>query len=330
MSDPLLRLAIVPFILLLAFIELRDRPTRVLKGSDAPVATPPGQWEKAKPLPSSRYEFASVVLEDKIYTIGGVFLPSVWFPSKLVERYDPATDTWQRMRDYPIRVHHAAATVCDGLLYVVGGNGLRIIPRSEVFAYNPKADVWERRAPLPVARGALGAACLDGRIYAVGGGINKRPVAMVDAYNPATDTWTRRTPMPTAREHLTVVAAAGRVFALGGYSGTRFNNLTANEAYDPKTDTWEARAPLPYAVSGLAAAAIGDSIFVFGGEQGWAVSDEVHEYRISQDRWIRRKDLPLGRYALTASVIGKRIHVIGGNDVIMGYRPRTDHDIFIP
>lgn len=321
---------LIPFKVLLFIIELRDKPDRILKGSGTSVSKHPGKWEKAAPLPSWRYEFSGDVLGDEIFLIGGVVLPSVWFPTRLAEAYNFKKDTWRKIAPCPILVHHTGVVECNKKLYVVGGNGIRIIPRSNVYEYDVLSDKWIRRADLPYARGALGVVEINNSIYAAGGATNKIPLNILNMYDPKTDSWTTLSSMPTAREHVAAVAAEGRMFVLGGYAGNRFNNLTANEVYDPKTDKWKKLSPLPYPVSGLAAAVVGGSIFIFGGEQGWAVSSEVHEYIINRDKWVRRRDMPVARYALTATSVNKEIHVIGGNSVIMGYDFRRDHDIFTP
>lgn len=328
-NNTLFNIIIFPFIILFFAYELLANPARVLEGSGA-VINEIGQWTKAAPLPSFRYEFAAGALDGKVFTIGGIVLPSVWFPTNIVEIYDPKTDTWERGKKYPERVHHTGAAVCNDKLYVVGGNDIRITPKSSVYAYDIKKDSWQKRASLPTARGALGVTCLDGLIYAVGGGVNKRPVNNLDVYNPTTNTWSSKAAMFTTREHLFAVAVKGKVYALGGFGETRFDNLVSNEAYDPATDTWERLAPMPYPVSGFAAVGMGNSIFIFGGEQGDAVSKEVHEYKIDEDKWFRRPDLPAPRYALTATVVGNSIHVIGGNDMVMGYEFSRSHDVFTP
>ena len=171
---------------------------------------------------------------------------------------------------------------------------------------------------------------IDNKIYAVGGGVNKKPVDILEVYDPITNIWETKSPMPTAREHITAVNAHGKLHVLGGYSGNRFNNLNVHEAYDPITDKWKKLAPLPYVVSGLAAATIGESIFIVGGEQGWAVSGEIHEYKIKEDKWVRRANLPVPRYALTATTVANDIHIIGGSGYLMGDDFREEHDIFTP
>lgn len=156
------------------------------------------------------------------------------------------------------------------------------------------------------------------------------PLDVLERYDPKKNTWEKRAPMPTKREHIAAVSCGGKLYVLGGYAGTRFNNLTTNEVYDPHTDTWKTLASLPYPVSGFSSAAIGESIFIFGGEQGWAVSGEIHEYKIRVNRWIRRSDLPAARYASTATTFGKSIFVIGGSSILMGEDFRSENDIFTP
>lgn len=326
----LLQIKLIPFFILLFLIELKYKPDRHLRGSNTLIESNPGRFRKASPLPSFRYEFASAELNGSVYVIGGVHLPSVWFPTRLVEKYNLEKDTWITVAPYPKPIHHTGAVSCLGKLYVVGGNGVRIVPRNDVYAYDPVDNTWTRKTNLPVARGALGVVAINNKIYAVGGGINKKPVNILEEYDPFTNTWQTRTPMPTAREHIAAVEAHGKLHVLGGYNGNRFNNLNIHEAYDPLTDTWQKCAPLPYAVSGLAAATVENSIFIVGGEQGWAVSGEIHEYKIKEDRWIRRADLLLPRYALTATTISNSIHIIGGNGYLMGNDFRTEHDVFLP
>lgn len=56
-------------------------------------------WSSRAPMPTARSHAAAVVLDGKIWVIGGEEKRSV--PSRAVEVYDPATDTW--MRRAPLR-----------------------------------------------------------------------------------------------------------------------------------------------------------------------------------------------------------------------------------
>ena len=330
MSSIIFWFKILPFILLLTFTEFYSQPDKVLKGSNLPVDKTPGTFQAADPIPSFRYEFTASAVNGKIYLVGGIDLPSVWFPTSLVEVYDPVKNLWSPGTNYPRRIHHTSSATCEGKIYVVGGNGRRIFSTSDVYSYDPLKDVWEKKANLPQARGALASVCLNGKVYTVGGGLNKKALAELDEYDPKTDTWKIKTPMPTAREHLAAVAADGKIYVFGGYPDERSNSLPNNEVYDPKTDKWETKAPIPYPVTGFSAVYHDGSIFLFGGEQGWAVSKEVLEYKIAENRWIRKADLPVARYGFAAVVVNNSIHILGGNDVLMGYKFLNDHYVFLP
>ncbi len=323
------RMLLFPFAMLLWCIEQKEKPNRILRGSNR-LVTGTGSWKNGAPLPSFRYEFASTFVGDDIYVIGGVWLPSVWFPTSLVEVYSSKTNSWKQVTPYPKLVHHTSAVSVNGLLYVVGGNGIRIAPKNDLYAYDPKKDSWIRMPDMPTARGAHVAVAIGNKIYAIGGGINKRPVPVVEVFDTKTQKWEAKSSMPTAREHITGAVVDGKIHILGGYAGSRFNNLTTHEVYDPGTDTWETKASLPYEVSGLSSATIGKRLFIFGGEQEWAISGEVHEYVPDSDSWVRHSDLPIPRYALTATTIKSSIYCIGGSGYLMGDDFRRENDIFTP
>jgi N-acetylneuraminic acid mutarotase len=322
--------SLLPFAALNIVRDTLLRPDRKLRGSRKPVDKRGGRWNTARALPSWRYEFGAAKVGDEIFVVGGLTLPTVYTITRRVEAYSLKTDRWRRVAPYPVFIHHPSVVSVGEVLYVVGGNGWRITPYGYVFAYHPEEDRWIRKKDMPTPRGALGAAIVDGKIYAVGGGTNHVARSELEVYDPWSDTWKKLTPMPTPREHLAVATAGGYVFAMGGYTKSLSECLKVNEMYDPKTDTWEKRAPLPLATSGFAAVGLGKSIFIFGGEQGWSVSPEVHEYRITEDRWIRKTDMLCGRYASVAVAVGDNIHVIGGNDEIHGYAYSLDHDVFHP
>jgi N-acetylneuraminic acid mutarotase len=321
---------LVPFLFLLAFINFRDHPVRTFTGSGQPIVAPAGRWEKASPLPTERYDFGSAVFDNKLYIVGGLVLPSPWVPTNRVDVYDPSTDSWTRLADYPKVVHHEGVVACNNELYVIAGYWLRIWPSFSVYRYRAAENAWERRADIPIARGAAGAVCVSNKIYVVGGENEQGQLQSLVVYDTTKDTWEHKSPMPTAREHVAVVAAEDKIFAIGGLQGDRFHSLTVNEVYDAATDTWETRAPLPHAVNGLFGVVLGESIYVFGGARGDALSPEVFEYNLAKDTWVRRADMPVGRYGYAIGVMNNRIHVVGGNTVVRGNFFSQDHDVFIP
>ena len=76
------------------------------------------EWSECAPLLVPRYGHSACVCEGKIYVMGGdhsgVLIP-------FAERYDPQTDTWERIPDMPIRVAASRAVSIDEIIYLFGG-----------------------------------------------------------------------------------------------------------------------------------------------------------------------------------------------------------------
>ena len=98
---------------------------RVLVGAAATLAlaTAAGgatsAWEERAPLPLPRTEVSAAVVGSEIVVLGG--LTDDGGASRRVDAYAPARDTWRRLPDLPVGVHHSAAVGANGKLYVLGG-----------------------------------------------------------------------------------------------------------------------------------------------------------------------------------------------------------------
>lgn len=326
----LLQLWLLPFKLISLWSEIVTRKIgRHFKGSDLPIK-PSGTWKKAPNLPSFRYEFGAATVDDNIYVVGGVIAPTVYFPTNLVEVFGVKKNNWCRVKNHPVIIHHPGVTSDGNQVYVIGGNGIRIISYRCAHAYDPIRKSWMRLPDMPTKRCALGLAYWAGKIYAVGGADNKYPLSKLEEYDIKTQTWKRLPDMSTAREHLFAVAASNKIYAIGGYQHDRFHNVNTFEVYDIETKKWSKLAPLPAKVSGITAAVWGKSIYVFGGEQGWAVSAEVYEYQIDKNIWKRIENLKTARYAAACAVASDGIHIIGGNTRMYTDKFSYDHDIYQP
>ncbi len=311
--------------------DWRFKPDRkTLEGTVLPITPNTGSWKLAAPLPSHRYEFGAAAVGKAIYVAGGIFQPSVWLPTKQFERYDTETNAWTKLPDVPHVVHHPGVASDGSYIYVIGGDGWRIIPLSLAWRYDTINNSWTRLPDLPTKRGALGLAHIDHKLYAIGGAANDKKYATVECFDIQTQQWSTKTSMPTPREHLAVAVLDGEIHALGGYSTDRFGSQTTHEVYNPKTDTWKKAAPLPIRLCGFSAEAIGNTLYVFGGEQGWAISGYVFAYQRDSDRWIRVADLPEPRYASTAVRVDNQIYVMGGNTLMFSDNFSDHNDVFTP
>jgi len=302
----------------------------VTTDSRAPVdLSAPGRWATSAAMPTPRQEVAVAAYGGHVWVIGGLGAGAA--PVSTVERYDPASNTWDARPRLPTPVHHAAAVVVGDRLYVVGGytgGRLQWQPLDNVYEWSDARGTWEARVPMPTPRGALAAVQLNGRIHALGGSASD-PLSAHEVYDPTTSRWTVVNAMPTARDHLAAVVFHDRVWALGGrasFTGTQYANV---EVYDAATDSWRTGPPLPRGRGGLAAAALPDRILVFGGEAPFRIFNATEMYEPSGNRWIAKEPMPTPRHGIGAVAIDGRVYVTGGGTE-PGFAPSQANEVYTP
>ncbi len=217
------------------------------------------QWTPRESMRIGRTDLSTVVVNGKIYAIGGQIL--LWMWRKHVEVYDPVTNTWEMRADMLEVRPTFSASAAAGRIYVMGG-----ADDESTEEYNPVADSWEKKAMMPHRRTWFATSVVDGKIYAIGGPNWGQPGGhsrSVQAYDPATDTWEKRADMPTARCCLSAETVNGIIYAIGGAFGGQI--LQTVEAYNPETDTWETMADMPEARHGFSTSVVDGKIYVFTG-----------------------------------------------------------------
>jgi N-acetylneuraminic acid mutarotase len=282
-------------------------------------------WEIGQNMSSARNELAAILLDNKIYVIGGEDIAAGGSQKDTLEVYDTINGKWLKnnIAQMPASLDHTAAATYDGKIYVVGGFHERKTPTNTLLIYDPKTNEWTEGRSLPSARGALTAEFINGTLYAIGGlNSSQVPVSTNEAYNPNTNTWTSKAPMPTARHHHSSAVADGKLYALGGRilgNGVPsedidegLSNFDRNEVYDPQSDSWEIREPMLVKRSGFTATAFSGYVYVFGGEGVAEVYDSVEKYDPLSNSWSFQAPLPTGRMGLKAVSFDDRIYVIGG------------------
>ncbi len=177
----------------------------------------PAAWQPAAPMPEARAHFATGVVGGKAYAIGGHFFHDAPNQARgqscadldFLHRYDPESDTWQRMNDLPFRRSHieTATMHYQGKLVVVGGrnnspdalparlrNSPRMIPvkafrkvrrmlnpptestmgrvsLDHVSLYDPPTDSWKQIGTLPKPLYACAAAIVGHTLVVTNGGL---------------------------------------------------------------------------------------------------------------------------------------------------------------
>ena len=147
------------------------------------------RWEKRADMPTKRGLTDAVVVDDKIYVLGGYtwrMVPGLAerFVTR-VEEYNPKINKWRKLRDMPMFRGWFATVAVDNEIYTLGGMNLenRLAYISDVDVYNPIIDKWRKIEPMTLLKGTT-AVVVKGTIYALGGVIGGgRLSPIVEAYD---------------------------------------------------------------------------------------------------------------------------------------------------
>lgn len=287
-------------------------------------------WIDLPSMPSAQCEAATVVVNDKLYLLGG--WSDQTSPFALVQIYDGKSKSWSQGTPLPEPVHHAGVAAVDGKIYLVGGF-IGPFPQREpvdhVWRFDPATRVWTALAPLPSPRGALIVGAIDGRLYAAGGEHHRpegaavppgapaayEPVADLAVYDPAKNEWQALPPMRVRRDHAYGAVIEGRLYVAGGRDRPKYD-IAAVEEFDPTTGAWRARAPMPTGRSGGSGAVLDDRFFTFGGEGNKespiGIYDQVESYDPEKDAWTGFSPMKHPRHSTSAAAVEDRILIAGG------------------
>ena len=122
-------------------------------------------WTSKTPPPVKVSFYASAVVDNKIYIIGGSPI------GNLTQIYDPEADTWSFGAPIPNPCWGAAAGATTGIytpkrIYVIGGYPTFDLNQ----VYDPETDTWTMSAPMPARGYGLGIAVINDTLYAIVGG----------------------------------------------------------------------------------------------------------------------------------------------------------------
>jgi Kelch motif len=266
------------------------------------------EWDTNAPLPLPRTEVAAALVGNEVVVLGG--FTSDGGASRRADAYSPARDSWRRLPDLPIGVHHAMAVGAAGKVYVLGGYAATGATLRTVFVL--ESGAWRALPRMPFPRAAAGAGVAGRRIVVAGGvGEGRRLARNALVFDLRTRRWSSA-PGPTPREHLGVTSLAGTVYAIAGRTSGLDTNLLHFESWRPGQSRWQRLQPIPDSRGGTGAAALRGQIVSAGGEEPDGTIAEVLAYRIADKRWVRLADLPTPRHGVGVAALGGRVYVIGG------------------
>ena len=187
------------------------------------------KWVELYPrMPTARYWLAAVCRGRNVIAAGGGdgenFLSTV-------EILDTALRQWSSAASLPHPMSLASITVCEDLLYLLGGynqNGSQTLSVltssiSDLLCQQQEADnqavVWRRAAGAPYYRST--AVSVKGQLLAIGGNDeHHKKTSDIVAYNPNSDSWQNMGHMAAPRHTtLVVVLPSNQLIVAGGWGG---------------------------------------------------------------------------------------------------------------
>jgi N-acetylneuraminic acid mutarotase len=192
-------------------------------------------WKTSTPMTTPRFAFATAVLDEKIYAIGGSDETSVL---KTVEIFDPKLDSWYQGISLPTAINNAKAISVEGKIYLVGGSDNGTSTSNKLFCFDSLSNQWKSLANMPTARTNHELILFENRIWAIGGQTgNNLPLAKVESYDPQIDYWQSEAPLIFKRIFPFSWKYNGKIYVCGGISkGIPVKSI---ESYEIKNNQWQ-------------------------------------------------------------------------------------------
>ena len=254
-----------------------------------------GEWTPFAAMGSIRASHAAVVVDSKIYTMGGASGGS--HPAS-PEFLDLATGLWTPIAAMStIRMDSSVAAV-DGKIYVMGGIDDEAGFHSSVECFDTLvggAGKWRAVAAMTNVRAMGAAATVDGVIYVMGGKggtAETRRLGSMECFDPSLGLWSPVAAMGTARYGHAAAVLDGKIYVAGGWGATE-EAVRSVECYDPSSDEWNPVAPMGTARLYHGLATMDGKLYALGGQSSEPPSSEPSAaavnsaecYDLSTEEW---------------------------------------------
>ncbi len=272
---------------------------------------------------TSRHESSFVECDGKLYALGGR-------GERPVDEYDPKTNTWIKLADAPMEIHHFQAVSYNHEIWIVGaltGGYPHETPIPNILIFNPKTKAWRDGPKLPEnrERGSAGVFVRKDKIYMVCGiqdGHYDGFVRWFDEFNPSTGKWTTLPSAPRARDHVSAALVGDKLYLAGGRTSYakigKVLELTTKEIdfFDFETNTWTTiETEIPTERAGNSNLGIEPYLVILNGESQTQTSAhaEVEVLDTRTHTWSNLPNLTQGRHGTGAAFLDGKIYVHAGS-----------------
>ncbi len=266
------------------------------------------QGHNGSHMPDKRKGMAAVVLNDKIWIIGGAARMNMAL--KTVSIYDPLQDKW--LSDGPALLHgrdNPAAQAVGGKIYVFGGRDRHSVI-AQVEMLDPQSGRWQTVSTMPSPRYGMASVVVDSSIWLIGGTFaNNSYSDRIDVYDPRENQWSvlpasltipRGSPMAAVFEHT--------VYVFGGFY---FGPIGSYERYE--AGAWTLVGDMPIAAASCAYAQSNTAVWLLGGmgQNGALSTSQVFQWQ-AETPWQSGPTLSSAKYESASVYYDDKIYFFGG------------------
>ncbi|XP_077292018.1 kelch-like protein 6 [Arctopsyche grandis] len=187
------------------------------------------------PMNKERCNSKSVIINERIFVIGGLYLNSV----DTVEEYNIIENSWKIVASMKKYRHRHASVVYKGKIYVFGGYSDSYSTLSSVEVYDPNANQWTMLRPMKWERYGLTAVVVNDSIYCIGGVYGLFCIGQVEKFDPSSNSWTEVSNMPVKDSGFQAIYHNEKIICFGSTTNTKI------QVYDPVQNTWEILSECP-------------------------------------------------------------------------------------
>lgn len=259
-----------------------DNAIKVLNSAEA-YNTETNEWCDVKSIPVKVYESNAEAINNIIYVVGGwtISANASWIAIDSSFAYDPVSDSWKTITNFPLHSGANSSCVLDDKLYIIGGlKNFADVDNSgqkQAFVYDPIKDTWASLPPMKYERGeGSTASAFDNKIYVFGGlhAISEKTqeffiVGKTEMYDPVLNKWTELANMPIPVVNHISVVHNNKIYLFGGDIGTfkTWQSFGSNiiQEYDPSIDKWTIMEGMPFNLGNMTGQKAGNYVYIIGG-----------------------------------------------------------------
>lgn len=269
-----------------------------------------GIWVQGPELHERRWGHGGVVVDGRIYVLGGVSDRRQVLNT--IEIYDPDRNEWTMGPEMPVHCYYMSVVTVGRQIVIIGGIDQNRNIKNWVLAFDTENDEWSRLNELPEAREGAGVA-LDGRFILVMGGRAPREMAVETGfrYDLTENSWSGRVPPMSAPRANFGFVNAGNLIAVGGVD---FGPVGSVEVFQDGSWRNLARMATPRGRMGCALLP-GDSAIVLAGGIGHMQPplEVVDQFNFRTREWSEMPSLNTSRADFVLLSHENKIYAIGGS-----------------